>query len=119
MSVATFDINRELVTVTAAAAEHFRRSLAGSGRAGVRISVKESGCTGFKYVLDESDAPAAGDLRLELANGVLLFIDPGALSFLRGTEIDYAREVAEQNGRELVPASLEDMHREADRIGAY
>ena len=55
MSVATFDINRELVTVTAAAAEHFRRSLAGSGRAGVRISVKESGCTGFKYVLDESD----------------------------------------------------------------
>ena len=23
---------------------------------------------------------------------MLLFIDPGALSFLRGTEIDYARE---------------------------
>ncbi len=34
-------------------------------------------------------------------------------------EIDYAREVAEKNGYELVPASLEDMHREADRIGAY
>jgi iron-sulfur cluster assembly accessory protein len=92
MSVATFDINRELLTVTPAAAEHFRRSMAGGESAGVRISVRESGCTGFKYVVEVTDDGAEGDLRLELENGVRLYLDPAALSFLRGTEIDYTRE---------------------------
>ena len=52
MSVETFDVKSELVTVTPAAAEHFRASLAGKGYSGVRISVRESGCTGFKYVME-------------------------------------------------------------------
>ena len=53
MSVETFDVKSELLTVTPAAAEHFRSSLARKGYSGVRISVRESGCTGFKYVMDE------------------------------------------------------------------
>ena len=92
MSVQTFDVNEELLTVTPAAAEHFRSSLAGSGHSGVRISVQSSGCTGFKYVMDEVDEAAAEDVSLKLENGVDLHLDPGAVSFLRGTEIDYARE---------------------------
>ena len=34
-------------------------------------------------------------------------------------EIDYVKEIVEANDYEFVPASLEDIHREADRIGAY
>jgi iron-sulfur cluster assembly accessory protein len=93
MSVETFDVKSELVTVTPAAAEHFRASLAAKGCSGVRISVRESGCTGFKYVMDEVDSPgSSGDVAVDLANGVTLFLEPAALAFLRGTEIDYARE---------------------------
>lgn len=92
MSVETFDVKSELVTVTPAAAEHFRASLAAKGLTGVRISVRESGCTGFKYVLDEVDAGGEGDVALDLANGVTLYLEPAALAFLRGTRIDYARE---------------------------
>jgi iron-sulfur cluster assembly accessory protein len=93
MTVETFDVTRELVTVTPAAAEHFRASLAVSGRRGVRVSVRESGCTGFKYVMDEVDsAGSEGDVAVDLANGVTLFLAPDALAFLRGTQIDYARE---------------------------
>jgi iron-sulfur cluster assembly accessory protein len=93
MSVETFDVKSELVTVTPAAAEHFRASLAGKGCTGVRISVRESGCTGFKYVMDEVEsASSEEDVAVDLANGITLFLEPAALAFLRGTEIDYAHE---------------------------
>ena len=93
MTVETFDVKSELVTVTPAAAEHFRASLADKGFAGVRISVRESGCTGFKYVMDEVEsAGSEGDVSVALANGITLYLEPAALAFLRGTEIDYARE---------------------------
>jgi iron-sulfur cluster assembly accessory protein len=93
MSVETFDVKSELVTVTPAAAEHFRASLAGKGFSGIRISVRESGCTGFKYVMDEVESQGSeGDVAVELANGVTLFLEPAALAFLRGTQIDYTRE---------------------------
>jgi len=93
MNVETFDVKRELLTVTPAAAEHFRASLAGTGRSGVRISVRESGCTGFKYVMEEVESSGSeGDVAVDLANGVTLFLEPAALAFLRGTEIDYTRE---------------------------
>jgi iron-sulfur cluster assembly accessory protein len=93
MTVETFDVKSELVTVTPAAAEHFRASLAGKGFNGVRISVRESGCTGFKYVMDEVDsAGSEDDVAVDLANGITLYLEPAALAFLRGTQIDYARE---------------------------
>ena len=34
-------------------------------------------------------------------------------------QIDYVKQVVETNGYEFVPASLEDIHREADRIESY
>ena len=93
MSVETFDVKSDLVTVTPAAAEHFRSSLAGKGCSGVRISVRESGCTGFKYVLDEVESRGSDDdVTVELANGITLYLESSALAFLRGTEIDYTRE---------------------------
>ena len=93
MTVELFDVKRELVTVTPAAAEHFRAPLASKGYAGVRISVRESGCTGFKYVMDEVQSGGSeGDVAVDLSNGVTLFLEPAALQFLRGTQIDYTRE---------------------------
>lgn len=92
MSVATYDVRHELVSVTPAAAEHFRSSLAGSGQSGVRISVQESGCTGYKYVMETVDHGAAGDVQVALDNGVILYLQADAVAFLRGTEIDFTRE---------------------------
>jgi iron-sulfur cluster assembly accessory protein len=92
MSVESFDVKTELLSVTPAAAEHFRVSLASKGLAAVRISVRESGCTGFKYVLDEVAAGEDSDVELELVNGIHLYVEPAAMSLLHGTQIDYARE---------------------------
>jgi len=92
MSVETFDVSKELVTVTDAAAEHLRNSLAGQGKAAVRIAIEESGCTGFKYVMEEVDDSGQGDVTLALSNGVKVCIAPNAIALLQGTEIDYVRE---------------------------
>ena len=92
MGVETFDVKSELVTVTPAAAQHFRARLAAKALGAVRIGVRESGCTGFKYELDEVDAGQKDDLHIALDNGVDLYIDPQAVGFLRGTRIDYVRE---------------------------
>jgi len=80
------------VSVSDAACEHFRRQIRAANALGVRLSVKESGCTGFMYVVDLVDRAPADDLVLEPGNGVTLFIDKASLSILRGTRIDYVRE---------------------------
>ncbi|MEE4202462.1 MAG: iron-sulfur cluster assembly accessory protein [Halieaceae bacterium] len=92
MTVETFDINAQPLTVTPAAAEHFRTSLAARGMAAVRISVRSSGCTGFKYVMEEVVEGEDGDLSLELDNGIKVYLDDDAVAFMRGTQIDYTQE---------------------------
>ncbi len=91
MSVETFDTTAPL-NVTAAAAEHFRRKLDAAGKQAVRISVQESGCTGFKYVMEEVDAGVDSDASVTLSNGIHVFLDADAVEFLRGTEVDLVRE---------------------------
>ena len=91
MSVETFDLQQPL-RVTDAAAAHFARKLGAAGKRGVRISVEESGCTGFKYVLEEVDEGREADESVALENGVQLYIDAKAVDFLRGTEVDLSRE---------------------------
>ena len=90
MSVETFDFDAP-VRVTSAAADHFKKSLPEDKRA-VRISIAESGCTGFKYVLEQVEGPHSGDSSIELANGIQVHVDQEALKVLRGTEIDLAVE---------------------------
>lgn len=80
------------VTVTDAAVRHFRQQIGAARAAGLRLSVKESGCTGYMYVIDLVDAPPADDLLLELASDVRLWLDRASLPVLRGTVVDYVRE---------------------------
>ncbi|EAQ96709.2 HesB/IscA family protein [Congregibacter litoralis] len=91
MTVETFEVEGPL-RFTDAASEHFRSSLSSAGKAAVRLSVQESGCTGFKYVMEEVDAGEDSDTPLALDNGVKVFIAADALEFLRGTEVDLSRE---------------------------
>lgn len=92
MTVETFEADVPL-RVTPAAAEHFRRKLEAARKSAVRISVQESGCTGFKYVLEEVDSEAGSDAAtLTLDNGVAILLDADAVAFLRGTEVDLVRE---------------------------
>ena len=96
MSVETFSIN-QTVNVTPEAAEHFRQQLEKKHAKAIRISLEESGCTGFKYVIDEVDAAKASDLSIALENGVQLFVDSSHLAAIQGTVVDYVRQGINRN----------------------
>ncbi|ARN76042.1 HesB/IscA family protein [Oceanicoccus sagamiensis] len=92
MSVTNFDPNAEAVTMTETALRHFERALDGAGDKLVRLSTKESGCTGYAYVLDLVDASEPDDVVLHPNDKVTLAVAPDAVTILRGTEIDYVNE---------------------------
>ena len=58
---------------------------------GVRVSVKSGGCAGMSYVMEYANKPEINDEIIE-QKGVKLFIDPGAVMYLLGTEMDYKTE---------------------------
>ncbi len=86
------DKDNESIQVTPAAAEHFQRQIEKVGKSAIRLSLKESGCTGFKYVLEEVNAPGPDDVIKRLPNGVTLYIDSHSVSPLRGLEIDFQQQ---------------------------
>lgn len=92
MTVQAFDPTSQVVTVTPAALEHFRRQLAREPGKAVRLSVKKSGCTGFMYVIDLVEEGVEGDLHYQLDDQVELLVDSGSLHVLSGTEIDLVTE---------------------------
>lgn len=89
MSVETFDVSKDAISVSEEAAKHLRKQIS---KRGVRISVKESGCTGYMYIMDEADSSEEGDLTMTLDNGLEVFVDAQALPLLKGTEIKYELE---------------------------
>jgi iron-sulfur cluster assembly accessory protein len=91
MSVQVFDVNAAPISITPTAARHLVKQLGLSGKQGVRLSVKESGCTGFMYVLDEVDAGQGSDIIIE-QDALTLWLDPDGLPIIRGTEIDFVFE---------------------------
>ena len=56
--------------------------------AGVRIFVSGGGCSGMEYGMTLVDQPNKYDRVLE-ADGINIYVDAVALSFLEGVEIDY------------------------------
>ncbi|MGH6889499.1 MAG: HesB/IscA family protein [Rhizomicrobium sp.] len=76
-----------------AAAERLRAIMANAeGRyAGVRVGVTNGGCAGMSYTMEYAEAAAPLDEVVE-DQGVRLFIDPKAILFLLGTEMDFVRD---------------------------
>ena len=97
MSVESFDpvhtAKNSTVNVTAAAVEHFRAQLRKNAEASaIRLSVNQSGCTGFMYVIDLVPAGKPDDLHLVLDEGVELLVAQDSLAIVNGTQIDYVTE---------------------------
>ena len=56
--------------------------------AGVRVGVKNGGCAGMEYTMEYAEAIHPTDEVVE-DKGVKILIDPKAVLFLLGTEMDY------------------------------
>ena len=55
---------------------------------GVRVGVKSGGCAGMSYIMEYAKEINPNDEVIE-DKGVKVFVDPGAIMYLLGTEMDY------------------------------
>ena len=58
---------------------------------GVRVGIKSGGCAGMSYIMEYAKKINPNDEVIE-DKGVKVFIDPGAIMYLLGTEMDYKKE---------------------------
>jgi len=81
------------MTLTEAAAQRVREIMNRSERpvVGLRVGVKNGGCAGMEYTMEWADRQEKLDEVVE-DKGVTIFIDPKAVLFLLGTEMDYRVE---------------------------
>jgi iron-sulfur cluster assembly protein len=86
----TIQTRPQVMRLTEAAAERLRALQASAGKetAGVRIGVKNGGCAGMEYTMTYAEERGPHDEVVE-EKGVKLLIDPTAVMFLLGTEMDY------------------------------
>jgi len=85
---------KTIVTITDAAARRMKELLARKQETparGLRVSVTNTGCSGHSYKMEYTDAAQPGDETVE-DRGITIFIDPGAMMFLIGSEIDYVED---------------------------
>jgi iron-sulfur cluster assembly protein len=80
----------KVLTLTDAAANRVKDIIAKAERpiAGVRVGVKNGGCAGMSYTMEYAEAGRPGEDVVE-DKGVKVFVDPKAVLFLLGTEMDY------------------------------
>ena len=62
-----------------------------SNSIGVRVAVKSGGCAGMSYVMEYAKKANPNDEIIE-DKGVKVLIDPKAIMYLLGTEMDYKKE---------------------------
>ena len=80
----------KVLTLTDAAADRVKDIMAKAHRpiAGVRVGVKNGGCAGMSYTMEYAESAKPGEDVVE-DKGVKVFVDPKAVLFLLGTEMDY------------------------------
>lgn len=84
------------INLTESAAKQIRRSLAKRGKGvGLRLGVKEVGCSGLTYTFDYADEIGPNDALFE-ANDAKVVVDREILKYLDGSTLDFAREGLKQ-----------------------
>ncbi|CAA0089252.1 Iron-binding protein IscA [Starkeya nomas] len=79
-----------VMTLTEAAAERVRAVMARSEKplVGLRVGVKNGGCAGMEYTMEFAEEAGRFDEVIE-DKGVKVLIDPKAILYLLGTEMDF------------------------------
>jgi len=84
---------KQVITLSDNAANRIKEimSKAEKDLVGLRVGVKSGGCAGMSYMMEYTKEVKPNDEIIE-DKGVKLFVDPGAIMYLLGTEMDYKKE---------------------------
>ena len=82
-----------LMSITQAAVGRIKELLDGRGKpsAGIRVGISSKGCSGMSYTLGFADQQEPHDDVVK-QDGITVFIDPKAIMFLIGTEMDFVED---------------------------
>jgi iron-sulfur cluster assembly protein len=88
--MATLRPRPQVMRLTDAAAGRIREIMAKAEKpvAGVRVGVRNGGCAGMAYTMEFAETALPADEVVE-DKGVRILIDPKAVLFLLGTEMDF------------------------------
>ena len=84
---------KQIITLSQRAADRIREIMSkdNNNSKGLRIGVKSGGCAGMEYVLEYAKEKNLNEEIIE-DKGVKVFIDPSAVMYLLGTQMDYKKE---------------------------
>lgn len=84
---------KAILTITDNAAAQIKAILEKRGKPslGIRVKVKEGGCSGLSYDIDYVDNEEQLDEKI-VEKDVVVYIDPKAVIHLLGTTMDYVQE---------------------------
>ena len=86
-------MSEQIIKLSNNAAERIKQimSKADNSAIGVRVGVKSGGCAGMSYIMEYAKEIKPNEEVIE-EKGVKVFIDPKAIIYLLGTEMDYKKE---------------------------
>ena len=82
-------MSNPIIHLTEAAIVHLRKKIADKNAIGFRLGIKSSGCSGFRYVPELALNQLSDDIKVEIAEGVVVFIPQDAQSAITGMTIDF------------------------------
>ena len=84
---------KQVITLSDNAANRIKEIMSNNEKKsiGVRVGVKSGGCAGMSYIMEYAKEINPTDEVIE-DKGVKVFIDPSAIMYLLGTEMDYKQE---------------------------
>ncbi len=90
MNTAAARARPKVVSLTDAAADRIKEIMANSDKdlVGLRVGVENGGCAGMAYTMEYAEEKNPLDELVE-DKGVAILIDPKAILFLFGTEMDF------------------------------
>ena len=86
-------VMKQIITLSDNAANRIKKIMSNdkNNSVGVRVGVTSGGCAGMSYVMEYTKEAHPNDEIIE-DKGVKVFIDPGAVMYLLGTEMDYKKD---------------------------
>ena len=79
------------ITVTGKAADHIQKALKDKGCLGLRLGVKEVGCSGLTYTFDYAESLKTTD-KVFVSKNVSIVVDEKNLIFLKGSVLDFEKK---------------------------
>lgn len=80
------------IKVTTSASAYIKKWIANQPHMHFRLSIKKTGCSGYRYFPSLVEQVTEQDIRLEVDKELTVWIDSSWLSMLEGLQIDYIEE---------------------------